>query len=320
MSRPNPCAEPLAPQRDTPCHYTLTDLPREFADFETPVEGLGVGQPGKVGLLELDFAPRGGVSRLTRHFQQFPLQVFRPVYLDPHRPDMPFVYVMSHGGTVQGDRYRLDLACAAGGAAHVTTQSAVKLYRMDRNYATQLVRLTAGRDSFLEYLPDPVIPFRGTRFFGRTLLSAHPTATVIAGEVLLAGRAAHGECHDYACYASHFEARSSEGELWFSDAMKFAPQYASPQSPGTFSRYTALASLYVVTRRVSARLLSDRMHACLAEHPQVVGGASELPNDSGVWLRALGTSCLEVSAAFDSAWNAARLALIGAPAPNRRKT
>ena len=244
----------LAPPRRDDCrHYTIPDLPPEFAAFESPVEGLGVGQPGKVGLLELAFAPVGGVTRITRHFQQFPLQVFRPIYLDPHRPETAFVYILSHGGTLQGDRYRLDVTCEPGASAHVTTQSSAKIYRMECNYATQVVRLTASPESFLEYLPDAVVPFRESRFYGRHLLTVHPTASVIFGEVLLPGRVAYGEHHDYTLFCSQTEARATDGALLFSDTLKFMPQSASPHSPGRLGHHAALATLYVMSRRVPAR-------------------------------------------------------------------
>ncbi len=317
LAPPHPKA--VAPRRDDPRHYTLPDLPPEFAAFETPVEGLGVGQPGKVGLLELAFAPLGGATRIVRHYQQFPLQVFRPVYLDPHRPEMAFASAMSHGGMVQRDRYRLDVTCEPGASVHVTTQSATKIYRMERNYATQFVRLTAGPESFLEYLPDPVIPCRDARFYGKAELIVHPNASVILGEVLRPGRVAYGEHHDYTLYASHLEARSFEGDLRFSDTLKFAPRRTSPHSPGRLGPHAAMATLYVVTRRIPARSLSDRLHARLAGLPEVAGGASELPNGCGAWVRVLGASSLHVSAALHAAWDEARLALIGVPAPHRRK-
>ena len=87
-----------------------------------------------------------------------------------------------------------------------------------------------------------------------------------------------------------------------------------PHSPGRLGTHTALASLYVVTRRVPARQLSARLHARLADLPEVSGGASELPNDSGAWARVLGASTLDVSAALHAVRNEARLALVGAPA------
>jgi urease accessory protein len=318
VAPPRPAAP--ASRRADPLHYTPADLPAEFAAFETPVEGLGVGSAGKVGLLELTFAPLGGATRITHHFQQFPLQVFRPFYLDPHRPAMAFVYMLSHGGTLQGDRARLDLVCAPGASVHVTTQAAAKLYRMERNYATQLVNLEAGEDSFLEYLPDPVIPFRDSRFFTRTQLTVHPSATAILGETLLPGRVAYGEHHDYALYASQLEARSPEGELLFTDSLKFAPQRAPLHSPGQLGPHAAVTTLYVVTRQVPAGGLADRLHARLLALPGVVGGASELPNGSGAWGRVFGPDSISVSGALRALWDEARLALTGAPAPQGRKT
>lgn len=305
--------------RDDPRHYTLPDPPRELAAFEAPVEGLGVGAPGKVGLLELTFAPLAGATRIIHHFQRFPLQVFRPIYLDPHRPGMAFVYVMSHGGTLQGDRARMDLVCAPGASAHVTTQAPTKLYRMERNYATQLVHLTAGEDGFLEYMPDPVIPFRDARFAGRTLVTVHPGAGVILGEVLLPGRVAYGEHHDYGLFHNQTEAYASDGELLFSDVSNFAPRSASPRSPGRLGPHAASATLHAISRRVPARALAERLHARIAGVRGVSGGASELPNGCGAWARVLGPSSSGVQAALHAAWDEARLALVGAPAPDRRK-
>ena len=308
-----------APRHD-PRHYTPCDLPRAFADFETPVDGLGVGRPGKVGLLELTLAPAAGATRITHHFQQFPLQVFRPIYLDPQWPEMAFVYVLSHGGTLQGDRTRIDVECGPGAAAHVTTQAASKVYRMERNYATHLVHLRAGAESVLEYLPDPVIPFRDARFYARTELTVHPTATVIVGELLLPGRVAYGEHHDYALYASRLTARSADGTLCFTDALELAPRDRPLHSPGRFGPHAVLATLYVVSRRVDVRTLSDRLHARVAALPGVLGGASELPNGCGAWVRVLGAGSSDVSAALHAAWDEARVLVLGVPAPNRRKT
>lgn len=306
--------------RDDPRHFTLSDLPSAFAGFETPVEGLGVGRPGKVGLLELTFAPVAAATRITHHFQQFPLQVFRPIYLDPHRPGMAFVYVMTQGGTLQGDRARIDVECMPGSSAHVTTQAASRIYRMERNYATHLVHLRAGADSVLEYLPDPVIPFRDSRYYARTELTVHPTSTAIVGEMLLPGRVAHGEYHDYALYASRLTARSPEGELHFTDALELAPRHRPLRSPGRLGQHAVMATLYVISRRVPARALADRLHARIADVPDVLGGASELPNECGAWVRVLGGTSAGVSAALHAAWDEARLAVLGVPAPNRRKT
>ncbi|GAB2448566.1 hypothetical protein GCM10027162_52220 [Streptomyces incanus] len=53
---------------------------------------------------------------------------------------------------------------------------------MDHNHAARTVDLTADADAFCEYPPDPLVPFRGSRFYQRIRVTADPSATVIPGE------------------------------------------------------------------------------------------------------------------------------------------
>ncbi|HKC29266.1 MAG TPA: urease accessory protein UreD, partial [Jatrophihabitans sp.] len=193
--------------RADPAWYTPADLPAEFESFTGPVVGgLGAGAAGKVGTLDIALAPHNGVTRIERLHQRAPLHIYRPIYLDPNLPGMAFVYLQQFGdGLVQGDRYRIDVTCAPGTAAHVTTQAATKVFTSRTDYVTQLVNLRVAADAVLEYLPDPVVPFRGSRLFQRTCVQADPAATVIVGEVLAPGRVAHGEAHAYDIYWAETE-------------------------------------------------------------------------------------------------------------------
>ena len=94
---------------------------------------------------------------------------------------MAFVFVQQSGdGLVQGDRYRIDIDCAAGSAAHVTTQAATNVFGARQNFATQMVNLRADAGAVVEYLPDPLVPFRGAAALpahvrhGRPLVDGDP--------------------------------------------------------------------------------------------------------------------------------------------------
>lgn len=308
------------PTRSDPCWYTPADLPAEILAYDTPLHGLKVGCAGKVGLLELELAEVGGMTRIVRQFQQMPLYIFHPVYLDPGRPGMAFIYIQQSGdGMVEGDRYRLDLDCAPGTAVHFTTQAATKIYRMEDNFATQVVHLTVGAGAFAEFLPDPVIPFRDSRFYQRLLLTVDPDASAMVGEILLPGRVARGEIHAYELYYTDTEVRTPDGALLFADRLKLDPRSAAAASPGLLGPYTVLASFYVITRQLAAAALVDRLHDCLAAQPDVLAGVSELPNGCGAAVRILGHTSATVGAAMRLAWNEARLAVVGLPAPDLRK-
>jgi len=235
-------------RRDDPAWCTPTELPEELLTFGGTVQdGLAVGAPGKTGVLDLELAPRAGSTRVIRQYQRAPLHIYRPIYLDPVRPDMAFVFLQQQGdGIVQGDRYRVDVDCAPGSAVHLTTQASTKVFAARDNFATQLVNLRVGAGAVLEYLPDPVVPFRGSRLFQRTCLSAAEDATVILGEVLLPGRVAHDEVHAYDLCWAETEAHDLDGTLLFADSMRLRPGHVGdPRSPGVLGGYDVVATLYV---------------------------------------------------------------------------
>jgi urease accessory protein len=309
-------------RRDDPAWCTPTALPEELLTFGGTVQdGLAVGAPGKTGVLDLELAPRAGSTRVIRQYQRAPLHIYRPIYLDPGRPDMAFVFLQQQGdGIVQGDRYRVDVDCAPGSAVHLTTQASTKVFAARDNFATQLVNLRVGAGAVLEYLPDPVVPFRGSRLFQRTSLSTAEDATVILGEVLLPGRVAHHEVHAYDLFWAETEAHDLDGTLLFADSMRLRPGHVGdPRSPGVLGGYDVVATLYVMCSRMSPPDLVALLREALAEVPDVLAGATELPAGRGAAVRLLGHTSRAVQAAMHAAWNRARTSLLGAPAPDLRK-
>jgi urease accessory protein len=296
-------------------------LPDEFTALDHPLEGgLRVGAPGKVGVLELSLARRGGTTRVAHHYQRAPLHVYRPIHLDENVPEMAFIFVQHFGdGFVHGDRCRIDVDCGPYTAVHVTTQAATNVYRAEGNFATQIVNLRVGRGAVLEYLPDPVVPFHGSRLFQRTCITADPDSTAIVGEVLLPGRVARGEIHAYDLYWAETEARGPEGTLLFADRLRFCPaENGGLRSLALLGGRDVLATLYVVTDRTPPSTLVEVLREAI-DDSEVLVGVSELPNGCGVSVRLLGSTSKTVRGALTGAWNAARLALLGAPAPDLRK-
>lgn len=303
-----------------PAWYTPADLPSEVLAFDARVRGgLGVGAAGKVGLLDITLGRSGGATRIRRQYQRAPLHVYRPVYLDRARPDMAFVYVQQSGdGLVQGDRYRIDVDCEPGSAVHLTTQTPTKVFGARDNFATQLVNLRAGAGAVVEYLPDPVVPFRGSRLFQRTCVTADPTATVLLGETVLPGRVAHDEAHVYDVVWAETEVRRPDGRLVLTDTLRLAPSAdVHPRSAGVLGPFDTVSTLYVLCRESAG--LVETVRTALAGCAGLAG-VSELPGGSGVVVRVLAESGTRAQRAMRVAWETVRLTLLGIPAPDLRKS
>lgn len=311
-----------APARHDPAWYTPEGLPAELAALDAAVSGgLCVGAAGKVGLLDLTLAPSGGLTRVRREHHRAPLHLYQPVYLDPGRPDMAFIFVQQSGdGLVQGDRYRIDIDCSPGAAAHFTTQASTNVYRAHDNFVTQQVNVRAGSGAIVEWLPDPVVPFRGSRLFQRTSVTAAADATVILGEVLLPGRVARDEVHAYDVFWAETEVRRPDGSLLFADVLRLHPTAGEdPRSVGLLAGHDVVAALYVVSHLVEPPELVGRLRDALRSCPSAFGGVSELPNGCGASVRILADTSRSARLAIRTVWDAARMALLGVPAPNLRK-
>ncbi|WP_245647137.1 urease accessory protein UreD [Microtetraspora niveoalba] len=313
------------PDRLAPEWYTLSWVPEEVTRYSRVPDTLPVGSPGKVGVLDLAFARTARRTEVSGHFQKSPLQIMRPHYYDPGRPDMAYVMLLSSGGGIlQGDRYRTDVVCGPGTAVHLTTQAATRIYRMEQDYATQLVRLTAGPDSYLEYLPDAVIPFADSRYYQRVEVVADPSATVVIGDMVLAGRLARGERHAYTAFCGDLEVAGPDGETVFADTVRLVPGDAEVAGPAVFGDFGVMGSLFVVTGAVPASEMADALHRAVAPRagPPDAGlraGASVLPGERGAWVRALGPESPPVGRVLRAAWDAARRLVLGVPAPEPRK-
>ncbi len=218
------------------------------------------------------------------------------------------------------------MRCGADTAVHLTTQAATKVYRMEFDYATQLLHLEAGPGAYVEYLPEPVIPFVDSRLYQRTVLTVDPGATVLAGETVLAGRLARGERNAYRVFASDLEVRRPDGELVAVDTVRLEPSGrgggvggGGVTGPAVLAGHDVMSSLYVLSPLAPAARIADALHEALADRG-LLHGVSVLPQDSGAWLRLLGSDTRACAAALRAAWDAVRRLLIGVPAPELRKT
>ena len=162
--------------------YTPEDIPPEILAYGSVLSQLGVGKAGKIGalVLRLEHDPDRQKTVAKEQYSKVPLYTQRVLYLEESLPSMAYMYIMSpSGGILQGDRYRMDRTLKNDAFFHLTTQGATRLYRMDKNYATQIVNITVGEGCYFEYIPDQIIPYRNSRFYQEVTLNTHDNSTMV---------------------------------------------------------------------------------------------------------------------------------------------
>ena len=270
--------------------YTPPDTPDDISIFDSEIRQLAAGQAGKNGRLVLVFEDDAtGRTVLGKQFCMVPFHVQRALYCDPLCPGMAHVYVVSaSGGILQGDRYRTDITMRRNSRAHITTQGATRIYGMDAASATQILNITLEEGSYLEYIPDQIIPYQHSRFYQRSNLTIHDSATLVYSEIISPGRVAMGESHKYDIFHIKTKAYDQNGRLVLVDTARMDAKRHRPKSFGILGDHTILGTIYIITAKKHAISLYKKITTLIHARDDMSGGASIIKDDRGVLVRILG--------------------------------
>ena len=271
--------------------YTPDDIPPEVQVYGSELKQLRVGRAGKIGALTLllEQDQERGKTVVKEQYSKIPLFTQRALYLEESLPSMAYIYIMSpSGGILQGVRYRMDIVLKNKACAHITTQGATRVYRMERNYATQIVNAVVDDGCYLEFIPDQIIPYRDSRFYQTVNLKVHENGTMIYSEMIVPGRVASGESFQYdICYTKDL-AKNQKDTLRFIDIAILEPKKRNLNTVGILGTFDVVGSTYILTKTVYVKELKDEINSGLQKFTHFSGGASILPYNSGVIVRMLG--------------------------------
>lgn len=286
------------------------DAAREVSGFRTEPAQMRAAGPGKVGELRLGFSRRGERSVLHDLYRVAPLLVQQALYFDEAMPELPICPIISVGGGIlQGDRYRIEITVEADASAHVTTQSASRVHQMDANYASQHQTVTLRPGAYLEYLPDFTILYRDSRFINQTDIVIAEDATLLYGEMILAGRKHHdaGERFGFDLLSMAVSARRPGGRRVFAEKLLVGKGDPDIDYPAVMRGFDAFANIICLTPPDVAARIRARVETRFDEQDRrAISGVSRLPNDAGLMLRAVGVETYDVRREVRRFWQIVR--------------
>ena len=273
--------------------------------------------------LKLERDPSTGKTVIKEQYCRVPLFIQRAIYLEDTLPAMAYLYIISpSGGILEGDRYRTDITLGKNALAHVTTQGATRIYKMENNYGTQMVNIKVDEGGYLEYIPDQIIPFRNSRFYQDVELIVHEKATIIYSEIIVPGRVASGEKFQYdICYIKTI-AKNQSGKSRFMDIVKLDPKKEDLTAGGILGNYEAFGTIYIVTREQYLKELLNEINEKIKKFEikgRLSGGTSFLPARQGIIVRLLGKTAGDIKNLIFEVVRIARDQIIGAPFSGIRK-
>ncbi len=245
-------------------------------------------------LFELDADGRSILRKLER---RTPIIVQQELYFDEQMPTMPCVYVLSSGGpNVDGDRYRHHITLRRDAFAHISTGAATKLAEMHSDYSelAQTFELDAG--AYLEYLPEPTIPCRHTRYVATTQIVIDRSATIFFADIYLSGRRhkRRGEHFAFDLLAIATSASRPDGEQLFDERMVVEPSRFAPDSLGAMGTWSILGNCIVLAPEQVVEAIYPQLRSRIDREQGVAVGVTRLPSHCGLMIKVLGNDTAKV--------------------------
>ena len=250
------------------------------------------------GLWCARLAVQDGRSYLAHSRQCAPLKVAKPFAQEDG--GLSICVMDCSPGLLNGDRQEIDCFLEPHAKLCLHMQAALKLHpsRVADGVSEQLSRFHVAQGALLEFLAEPVIPFAGARFHGRTIVEMEAGGAAVFSEIITPGRLARGECFDYQEVHTHFSVYW-DGELALWDSLRLQPA-TWKDAVHPLGEYTHIGTLLVLSEAVAERHV-EWLHAHLSAcGPGVYGGASLV--ERGLAVRVLGVAAWELQQCLAECW------------------
>jgi urease accessory protein len=246
------------------------------------------------GALELTFRARDGGTAIGWLHQQAPCRALFPRVA--HDEPVQAVAINIAGGLVGGDSIRSAVTAGVDTRALATSQAAEKVYRSGDRSVRVETSIAAAAGSRVEWMPQPTILFDGANLVRHTRLDVAGDARLMAGEVTILGRAAHGERLGQGSLFDEWAVRR-DGRLVWIDRTRVDDWADVLDDPNGFGGAEATALLVYAGPDAAARLDEARS---LLDAAGTVAGATVI--DGLLVLRWLGREAARLVSAYADFW------------------
>jgi len=254
--------------------------------------------------------------------QQPPWRVVRG-FRTPSGETLAHVHNVS-GGILDTDSLSCQLDVGPRAQAQVTSTGATRVYRSRTpdSRASQHMRVNVASDAYLEYLPDQLIPFAGSRYDQIARVEIERGGSLIWWDRVAPGREASDEVFRFESLTSHFELIAA-GEPVAVERWTLAPLVHRMDSVIRLGVFRHFASCYVSKVGEPAsywKSFESKLQpvADQVSGAEVIWGVTSL-RAQGLVIRGVAVSGRSLAGGLVEIWKAAKWLLCGRVATLPRK-
>jgi|APHM01.1.fsa_nt_gi Urease accessory protein UreH len=284
------------------------NIPQSFQDYnQEEVDQLPSGSPGKDGIVEAVFtAGNDGVTNVSHQYACPPFHLMGDLHHDEQLQDLSTLYIQNpSGGVTQGDRHKIDVKVQSGAQANVSTQSSTKVYGMEKNLASSSTEIFVNNGGYLEFMPDPTILYKKSRFFKNLKVTLERGSTLLLSDIVVPGRLARDEFFEFDKYHSKVNITYGNNKI-FANNYVLNSESIEPDRDGLMKDFRVIGTMNIISDKFDSDKLNSKVYNNVNQLNEITAASSVLPYNTGIVLKILGDTAQSVQDAINHAWNEAR--------------
>jgi urease accessory protein len=255
------------------------------------------------GKLDLTYSHQDGTTKLSNALAQAPLKIQRAFY--PEGPELCHSVILhTAGGIVGGDRLLQTIELEADSQVLLTTAAASKVYRSEGERSQQIITLTLGENSYLEWFPQETVIFNEAIYQQDLRVELGSNAVFCGWEITRLGRTARGEQFLAGDWRSRIEIWQADRPLWI-DRQGLQGDLEMINSPNGLNQKAIVATFIWLGQKIETEILTEARELGKSWVKEGEIGLTQT-QDEGLLCRYRGSSTTEVKHYFEAIWGLLR--------------
>lgn len=197
-----------------------------------------------------------GRSELISRYHTSPLKIAKTFPMNlAGNPQLAVVQMDGSPGLLEGDRYVFDWRLEENTRLYVTNQAYTRVHPCgDGGYSKLQQKFVLEKGAILEWIPEPLMLFRGARFVTETEISLDERSICMVSDIFCPGRLSRGEAFDFQSYDAKVTVKHKD-ELIHYQRQKWEPAMLPITDAGCFGSFTHIGTFSVFSDRVTSDVI-----------------------------------------------------------------
>lgn len=256
-----------------------------------------------IGILDISLAKNKHSKTYIEHsYARYPLHHSPLIYRHADVSGMATLYTQNiTGGICSGDTNNINITAKDKSAVHIANTAATKIHRMESSGAQENVTIELYDHAYVEYNPEPLIPFAGSSYYQHTLVNLKRTSTFICSDCVYPGRLSRDECFGYVNLSLTTKIMC-DNKLVCASAISLNPKKQNPKRNGLFGKYNYTYTVYIIAPWCNPELIIHNLNLNTHINDDCISAIGILPSNIGIYVRIMSLSSTSLRSMINNAY------------------